>query len=148
MACCDLCGKDLELVRAKIEGTELSVCPRCSRFGEVLPSPVKTRVAAGPTARAVESLDLIVPDYPDLIKHAREQRKMQQHELAKAINEKESVIHKLEAGSMQPSLALARKLERFFKITLITPGSHAPLAKETLKNQHLTIGDLLKIKKR
>lgn len=148
MACCELCGKDLELVRAKIEGTELSVCPRCSRFGDVLPSPAKTRVAAQPTARAVEALDLVAPDYPDLIKHAREQRKLLQQEVAKAINEKESVIHKLEAGSMQPSLALARKLERFLKITLIGTGTRAPLAKETLKNQHLTIGDLLKIKKR
>ena len=36
MANCDLCGKKTELISALVEGTMLSVCSTCSKFGNVV----------------------------------------------------------------------------------------------------------------
>lgn len=46
---------------------------------------------------------------------------LSQEELGMKINEKPSVIHHLETGSMKPSDALARKLEHYLKIQLFIP---------------------------
>ena len=47
---CDLCGKESDLKKVKIEGTLLSVCGKCSKFGEIVeegrilpfPNPTKS----------------------------------------------------------------------------------------------------------
>jgi len=37
MPICDLCGKEIEkLISAEIEGTELTVCGGCGKFGTIL----------------------------------------------------------------------------------------------------------------
>jgi len=33
---CDICGSEERLFRALIEGTELSVCKKCGRFGKII----------------------------------------------------------------------------------------------------------------
>jgi putative transcription factor len=57
-------------------------------------------------------------EYAKIIKEAREMHGLSQEELGMKINEKPSVIHHLENGSMKPSDVLARKLEHFLKIQL------------------------------
>ena len=57
-------------------------------------------------------------DYSKVIKNARELLGIKQDELGMKINEKPSVISHLEAGSIKPTDALARKLEHFLKIEL------------------------------
>jgi uncharacterized protein (TIGR00270 family) len=44
---------------------------------------------------------------------------MRQEEFAMKINEKDSIIHKIEIGHFKPSLKLARKIEKFLGIKLI-----------------------------
>lgn len=60
-------------------------------------------------------------DYSKVIKNARELLGIKQDELGMKINEKPSVISHLEAGSIKPTDALARKLEHFLKIELFVP---------------------------
>ena len=66
---------------------------------------------------------------------------LKQEELARKINEKESLIHKLENELVEPSLKLAEKLEKFLKIKLIEIYSDE---NKYVKNNDdkLTIGDL------
>ncbi len=123
---CDLCGSTKNLVRAKIEGTELIVCQECAKFGTVL-GPIKTKPekpkqepVKQPTKPSIEEEILIInPDYPAIIKKAREKLGLKQSEFAKLIKEKESVVHKLETGELEPSIKLAKKLEHVLKIKLI-----------------------------
>ena len=47
---------------------------------------------------------------------------------------------------MQPSIALAKKLEQFLHITLLVNYTKTPTKDFNIKDQALTIGDLLNIK--
>ncbi|MBW2979519.1 TIGR00270 family protein [Candidatus Woesearchaeota archaeon] len=128
---CDLCGATKNLVRAKIEGTELIVCQECAKFGTIL-GPIKTKQEKvkkrkekkSTTKQTIkpsteEEILIINPNYPTIIKKAREKLGLKQSEFAKLIREKESVVHKLETGELEPSIKLAKKLEHILKIKLI-----------------------------
>ena len=151
---CDMCGKDTQLLKAIIEGTELKVCKDCSKFGKVIgkiAEPVKEKKKKYVEEKEAEPeiVDGIVPDYASKVKNARESMGMKQEELAKKLNEKESVIHKIETGHYEPNLTLARKLEKFLKISLVESYEieKEKNAKKASPEGHLTIGDLIKIKK-
>ena len=40
---CEMCGSEGNLYRTTIEGTEMSVCSECSKFGEIL-GPIREEV--------------------------------------------------------------------------------------------------------
>ena len=124
---CDLCGATKNLVRAKIEGTELIVCQECAKFGTIL-GPIKTKQEKAKKRKkekqtikpsTEEEILIINPNYPTIIKKAREKLGLKQSEFAELIKEKESVVHKLETGELEPSIKLAKKLEHILKIKLI-----------------------------
>lgn len=153
MSSCELCGYEGNLLDAIIEGSLLRVCRNCCSFGKVVPIqhhtnvPDKTTLAKLKRRALDEADELIVEHYSGLIKEEREKRKLTQEELAKAIHEKESIIHKLESGQMLPPLALARKLEHFLHITLIHSYQDEEKPKINFSDKALTIGDLIKVKK-
>lgn len=145
-----MCGKEAELVQAIVEGTMLSVCSNCAKYGNVIevrkPEIKKERKAI--VKEELEIIEIVVKDYAEKIKKAREAKELTQEKLAKAIAEKESVIQNLESAQLRPSLKLARKLEQFLHVKLIdTHKEEASKKKFDLKDKSLTIGDLLKIKK-
>ncbi len=153
-----MCGKETNLVIALVEGTEMHVCNQCAKFGKTIkkvePEPKRgkrkskkeelEKVMKEPSKK--EIIQVINPDYGDIIKRKRESLGLKQEEFAKKINEKISLIHKVEINKLEPSIALARKIERFLKIKLIGQyeEEHGKLKK--IKADKLTIGDLLKSK--
>lgn len=118
MAECDLCGKRDNLVRARIDGVLLNVCRNCAKSGTIV-EPIKPIKIKRVFASKTESEELIVPDFNQKIRIARQKNGLKQEELASKINEKLSVISSVESGKRMPDLKLAKKLERFFGITLI-----------------------------
>lgn len=158
---CDLCGtKREEVFRAVIEGTELNVCSECARYGRVVG---KRAIAAEPgkplglnergrplvpaSAPKKEALMVIVPDFADRVKNKRESLGLKQKEFAKLISEKESLVHNVETGSFEPSIELARKLERFLRIKLVEEYEEEhTVGMPRTKDGELTIGDLLNTK--
>jgi len=142
---CELCGKHGRLNDCVIEGTLISVCKDCSKFGNAIETTKKVEIKR--KIKAVEETEFISKTYPSIIKNARERLNFKQKELAEKIGEKESVIHQLESGQLEPSMILAKKLENFFKIKLIET-YEAPSKKIDFSDANLTIGDLLKVKKK
>lgn len=67
-------------------------------------------------------MDELASDYDDRIRNARESAGLSQEELANELNEKASVIRKLERGDHLPSDDVRGKLERKFNITLTEAG--------------------------
>jgi len=152
MAVCDLCGKEGHLQEAIIEGSFLSVCGFCSRFGKVVTiNKIKEKKMALPNRQIEiqEEVELIVKDYASKIKDAREKEELTQKILGQYIGEKESIIQKIESGHHEPSVKLAKKLEKFFKIKLIEKHieENAQTKKINLNDSYLTIGDILNMKK-
>jgi putative transcription factor len=65
-----------------------------------------------------DEMDEIAQDYDERIRSARETAGLSQEDLAKQLNEKASLIRKLEHGETLPSDDVQRKLEGALDITL------------------------------
>lgn len=150
---CDLCGKETEVIyKVEIEGTILNVCKDCSSFGKIIdvvkreekPKIEKKKIVK---KEEKEIHEMIVEDYAVKIKKAREKKNLKQEELAKLIAEKVSLIRSIEKGKHEPSIQLARKLEKVLNIHLIEEYEYRTdnKSKES-KSDKLTLGDVIKIK--
>ena len=142
---CELCGKQRELVLALVENIEMKVCPDCSKFGKVL-REIKEIEEEEKKFEEEEFVEGIVDDYSKIIKDKREKMGMKQEELAKKLNIKESIIHKIETGALEPSMETAKKLENFLRIKLITE-YNVKYKKIGADDRAMTLGDLIGNKK-
>ncbi len=146
---CEICGKQAKLISIIIEGSMLQVCKDCAGFGKTVLIPEKPQIKEKqkPVKIKIEETILITKEYPKLIKDAREKSNLKQKDLAEKAGEKESVIHQLESGILEPSLILAKKLENILKIKLIETHEEN---KENINfsDSSTTIGDLIKLKRK
>ncbi len=147
---CDLCGKvDERLNRALIEGVELNVCSECSKFGKIL-VPIKRNIRKEPIKKfppKEEKIELLVEDYAEIIKKKRESMGLTQKEFANKLNEKESTIHNIETGTIEPSLSLAKKLEKVLGVKLIEEYMEKQETRKNKKIEGFTLGDFIMFKK-
>ena len=147
-----MCGKEDYLYRTDIEGSILSVCKACSKFGKII-SEVKPKIEEPKksidiikTDPGKEIIQVIVPDYSQLIKQKREQLGLKQEDFAKNINEKVSLLHQIETGHFEPDMVLARKLEKALKIKLIEEYEEVHSKDPKTKSDSFTIGDFIRVK--
>ena len=139
---CEMCGKDVATTsRVRIEHSVLSLCPDCARFGTPVDPPPAAAVLAtagkplarpsggarlGGGPRRMEERDLyqeigemeLAPDWAKRIRLAREALHWTPEDLGKKLNEKKSVVLKLESGSFRPPDDLLRRVERLLKVRL------------------------------
>lgn len=150
---CDMCGEDKRLYETVVEGVDMQLCDNCKVYGEVkraLPTAREIR-KQGETERrsantpaAVQPFEMIVEDYGDRIKKARESRKMTQEELAKKLAMKLSQLHKFESNIHKPDLETAHKLEGALNITLVENYVEETKHKGATTSGPITIADLIK----
>ncbi len=154
---CELCGKKIEEPYIiLLEGTNVKVCKDCSVYGKIVKTPKTKKVFEKPKVTRkvpeskIEVVEEIVFDYDKKLKRAimRENQKLEV--IAKKLNMKESELRSYETGSRKPSIETAKKLEKYFKIKLVET---IELGKEKIEkiennNSSLTIGDLIKIKRK
>ncbi len=151
---CDMCGSEENLYKADIEGSILNVCKSCSRFGKIIaeikePEKIKhKKIIITEPEPEPEIIEMVVEDFAEKIRNKREKLGLKQEDFAKMISEKESVIHKLETGEFQPSIELAKKLEKALKIKLIEEYEEKHKKTAKISSGPTTIGDLIKIKTR
>ncbi len=156
---CEVCGNAIrgKAVQVKIEGSLMRTCERCAKFGtQERPwsehkqgsshAPRVFRPQPRPPQPVVEPE--IVENYAELIRHAREKAGLTQEQFGKKINEKASIIARLESHAMVPSTKLARKLEKALGIKLLERAKEAEVKGLGKAANELTIGDMIKIKKK
>jgi len=127
---CEVCGGEIrgKPVEILVEGSIMKVCQRCKRFGSepgkwkpfsLKQSPEK-RVIMPKKKRIpkIETEEEVVPDYNEIIKRERERRGWTQEKLAKKLNEKVSLIGKIERAELVPEPKVIRKIEQLFSIKL------------------------------
>mgnify|MGYP000064838266 FL=1 len=137
----------------KVEGAKLDVCSNCTDFGTEVKqtsssststkystdssssasggggqstSSTNTSNAGGSSQRRsdmFDDMDELATDYDDRVRNARESNGLSQSELANELNEKASLIRKIERGDTLPSDRVQSKLENFLEITLSAQGS-------------------------
>ena len=151
MVQCEMCGADTSDPKTvKVEGAELDVCSDCADFGTEVKTQQKsstsTKYSTGSSSSSSSSgsggssgsassggsrrrkdmfddMGELAQDYDELIRQAREKRGLSQAELANELNEKASLIRKLERGDTLPSDSVQTKLERNLDIDLDAGGS-------------------------
>jgi putative transcription factor len=151
---CELCGAEFPRTRKVfIEGTPLNVCSNCAKFGtpvtkeqETKESPIIERLQRKqyrPRDIYERDVDVLVGDYYSRIREARMKLDISQEELGKRLNEKWSIINKLETGDIRPDDKLVVKLEKTLGIKLREKFTQSKVEKKTT-GQALTIGDLIR----
>ena len=146
---CEMCGTEVESTsRIKIERSVLQLCPNCAKFGTPVapppaaaaPSSVPSRIRVGPVrpsaSRRFEERDVylempemeLAPDWFQRIRIARERRAWTPEDFGKKLNEKKSVVLKIESGSFRPPDALIRKIEHQLGIRLRADPEASPTA--------------------
>ena len=165
---CELCGREGSCKAAVIDGVEMMVCINCLRRHGVEASSDGSKLTPVSEAQVVERLKrikkirerniyeekevdrVLVRGWNDLIKKAREEKKLTREELGSRVNVKTSTMGKIENGDLRPPDKVVEKLEKILKIRLFeeikeeTPGqiTGSPVARG------LTIGDLIDNKKK
>lgn len=167
---CEVCGRKIygKPCNVIIEGAKLTVCGECSKHGKVLeektqPATLKTIQAkpktlptsktqqkGKPEIKPEEELEL-VEDFNVKIRQAREKLGLTHENLGKRLNEKVSVLRKIETSKMTPNNILARKLEHELKIKLLVPASRKVTPQIKIpkpEKRELTLGDIIQLNKK
>jgi putative transcription factor len=168
---CEMCGAETSsLTTTKVEGAELELCDDCSDFG----TEVRTTSSSGSTKYSTSSsdgsssgdssstgsssggssrrtdmfddMDEVATDYDQRIRQARESEELSQEDLANGLNEKASLIRKLERGDVLPSDGVKRKLERRLDISLTEGSGDADTDWDGGDSTTTTLGDVVKRK--
>ena len=139
---CNICGaKDADR-RSKIEGVILAVCKNCVKLGEEI-SMIRLQTAKKTPIEIKELQEYVVPGFSTIIRSEREKRNLTQEQLSTRLNEKISVIKRVEEG-WEPSLELIRKLEKFFRIKLTEELKENRISRRP-EERKLTIGDIVEV---
>ncbi|MFB6090141.1 MAG: multiprotein bridging factor aMBF1 [Halobellus sp.] len=93
-----------------------------------------------------DDMDEIAADYDTRIREAREDRGLSQEDLAKSLNEKASLIRKLERGDILPSDEVQRELERELDISLVEGEDAEDSEWSGGSSTTTTLGDVVKRK--
>jgi putative transcription factor len=162
---CEVCGRKIhgKPYKVIIEGARLTTCDDCSKHGKLTweeePKPKVVIKPRGPKpVLMVKSRDQqtippeatleLADDFDSRIRQAREKIGLSHKELGKKLNEKVSLLKKIEMKRMTPDNALATKLEHALKIKLILPASEEKSRMPSPKtvgapNRGLTLADLI-----
>ena len=157
---CEMCGKDVpSLRRAVIEGSAMSVCGGCVRFGVAV---VGAENEITGRSRAVDALDRrakraqtkdiytqmeaeLVPEYAQMVRDARVRRGLTPEQLSEKLKESRTTIAQLERNELRPSDTLVKKLERELGLKLMEKPDYVPTTpKKTGGASGFTLGDMIR----
>ncbi|MDF9747124.1 multiprotein bridging factor aMBF1 [Natrinema sp. S1CR25-10] len=95
-----------------------------------------------------DDMDELATDYDDRVRNARENEGLSQSDLANELNEKASLIRKIERGDTLPSDEVQSKLENFLEISLNAEGSSGDDSEWSggSSSGSYTLGDVVKRK--
>lgn len=161
---CEICGKPVpenNPIRAKIEGSVMVVCKECSKLGKIQKTPPKPKYvkqnakkkSTSPRnrnySRNDEPTDELIEDFDLKIRRARESKDWSREDLGKKINERVSVITRIETGKMTPDIKLTKKLEKALNITLLEEVNNVDLNQFISSSSgERTLGNVMKIKRK
>jgi len=162
---CEVCGRRIngKPFKVIIEGAKLTVCIECSRLGKTYYEEPKQQIGGPqrripgrplvvqikkPQAPKVDTSLELVANYHIKIREAREKLGLSHEDLGKRINEKVSLLRKIETGKMTPDNRLATVLEHTLKIKLIVPVEEGKVPQTRfakVSGKDLTLGDLVNL---
>jgi putative transcription factor len=155
---CEICGRPIEgePIPVEVDKAVLYVCRSCAaQYGkrttqqqpqaaaQKKPAPRPKPAAPRPPPLEVE----LVENFGAVIRRARENLGLSREALAAMLGVKETVLRRIEAGQLQPDLALAKRLERALGVRLLVEAAEEGVAKSGGKVERgLTLGEVAEIR--
>ena len=153
---CEMCGAEsASLEPRKVSGSVLRVCNSCAGMGK----QTSYRESVGHRAFVAQTLEkreqktrykdissdekVLVSNYGDVVRKARERKGLDHISLAMKISEKKSIITSVESGNMKPNEKLIKKLENFLKINLMEDVEEISSSYKSGSKKNFTMGDLI-----
>jgi len=158
---CDICGRPIlgKPITKYIEGAKLQVCSNCSKFGKSV-KPSRTPGTYKPKAKKRKKLPyqrsrfekdfILIENYGETIRKARERKKWTQDEFARKLKEPLSLIKRIEKNKINPSVGVVKKIEKLLGISLTEMDieEDIPQIRKKSKSSSITLGDIVEIKKK
>ncbi|MFX1337962.1 MAG: multiprotein bridging factor aMBF1 [Promethearchaeota archaeon] len=164
---CPICGGKIwgKGQKVLIEGAKITVCQSCAQYGKkIIPkteiSSIK-RISINKQKNTIskssnksiiplEPSIEIVSDYSKRIRNARMQKNLTQEQFAQKLNEKPSLIRRIESGKVEPNLKLAKKIEEVYNIQILKATDEIKVNTEKYmkKSSTTSMGDIAFIKKK
>lgn len=138
---CELCGSKKAERKTKIDKVILNACDDCVKFGQEIPKV--ELIDSKKTPASMEMGEGVLPNFHVLIRNERSKMNMTQEDLAKKLNEKSSVIKRVEDG-WEPPMNVIKKFERLFGIKLTQELKEEKVGVKA-GGSKLTIGDVVEI---
>lgn len=144
---CELCGRKTEAVNiVEVESVEFRVCQKCTEgkklvYKHQLHDNARHR---NPEIVKKEPEYLLVQNYGEKIRKAREKLDLPLKVVAEMLNEKHSLLLRVEEERTKPTPVLLKKLERFLGVSLVeNPQDGESLAVRTGAAGSATVGEFI-----
>ncbi len=164
---CQICGSIIwgRDQRVILEGARITVCYNCARNGIKIQNtsvnlqrkkPIKKKPYTTPKSKTFKPTiinDLeIVSDYAKRVRNARNSLGLNQDQFAQKLNEKPSLIRRIETEKAKPTVKLAKKIQKIYKIQLLTQADEMDFniqeKKFMKKSSRSSLGDIAFIKRK
>ena len=164
---CPICGGKIwgKGQKVLIEGAKITVCQSCAHLGKKIITKTKTssmkrsstnkqiitrKKPSSKPSKPLEPSIEIVSDYPKRIRNVRTQKNLTQEQFAQKLNEKPSLLRRIESGKVEPNLKLAKKIEEVYDIKILkaTDEVRVDTKKFMKKSSTASLGDIAFIKKK
>ena len=101
--------------------------------------------------KGIEDLEIVL-DYAKRIRNVRSNLRLNQDQFAQKLNEKPSLLRRIEAGKVEPNIKLAKKIQEVYKIKLLKKIDETEFSvhetKFMKKSTGSSLGDIAFIKKK
>ena len=164
---CPICGGIIwgRGQKVLLEGAKITVCDNCAQHGKKIykPSPnvqfkktSQKKPQTTPNKQRIKPRDVeeveIVLDYAKRIRNARNNLKLNQDQFAQKLNEKPSLLRRIEAGKVEPTVKLAKKIQKIYNIQLMKKTDETEFNVQETKfmkrSAGSSLGDIAFIKKK
>ena len=164
---CPICGGIIwgKGQKVLIEDAKITVCDSCVQYGKKIITKteslnIKKNYAikkknlgtskVSSKSHFLESTTEIVADYAKKIRDIRTFNRLNQDQFAQKLNEKPSLIRRIESGKAEPTEKLAKKIESVYNIKLLKKAEDYIVRTEDYmkKQKNSSLGDIAIIKKK
>ena len=160
---CPICGSIIwgKGQKVLLEGAKITVCHICAKNGQKIHErpgyaqnkryeTTKTPQKKNYPKREALLEKEIVDDYARRIRNARTKHNLTQEQFAQKINEKPSLLRRIEAEKVKPTVKLAQKLEKVYGIQLVKEADEIDVNTKQFmkKSTGSSLGDIAFIKKK
>lgn len=154
MVLCEITGKETKKpVKIKVGGAILTVDISQKHMGEPVDTQKNNRSHTFRRRLKTETKEEIVDNFQSIVNSELAKRNLNLHQLARMLGIKESTLNKMFSGKIKPDIDVAKKLEKFFEITLVEESEignsnsemeNVIIDEEESSSSGLTLGDLIK----